>query len=66
MRKSEAVHLSGPGRHVPKFSDVLGAHEKAMLVAHKLRDRLRGLRAKRMVGLGAAEENIGIDKDTHQ
>ena len=45
---------------------LLGTEEDGIVLPQQLRDRVGGLRAEWMAWLGAAQENIRVNKDTHQ
>ena len=66
MRQSEPVQLSGSCCDVLEFSDVLSTDENSLPIPHKLRDGVSGLRAMWIVRLGAAQQNIRVNEDTHQ
>jgi len=66
LRKSQPVYPDRPSSHIPELSDVLRAEEEGMLLAQQSRDGGRGLGGQWVGRLGAAQENIRVNEDTHQ
>lgn len=64
-RKSKAILLNRPGRHIPKFGDVLEGEIDGLPRTEQLGDAFNCGAVAGIVRLDSAKQNVGVHEATH-
>jgi hypothetical protein len=63
---AKAILVRRSCRDIPEFGDVLGTEEDGISLPDLPGDGMGSLVTLRMIGLSAAQKDIGVYQDTHQ